>query len=83
MKDLLFVGIGGMTGSIIRYTISKFLSSTIISFPFGTLCINIIGCFIAGIIFKLTTNNMSEDLSNNLTNLIIIGFCNFILFKWY
>jgi CrcB protein len=75
MKDLLFVGIGGMTGSILRYTISKFISSTIISFPFGTLCINIIGCFIAGIIFKLTTNNMSEDLSNNLTNLIIIGFC--------
>ena len=75
MKDLLFVGLGGMTGSILRYTISKFISSTLISFPFGTLIINIIGCFLAGIILKLTSNNMSEELSNNLTTLIIIGFC--------
>ena len=75
MKDLLFVGLGGMTGSVLRYTLSKFLSPTLITFPFGTLIINIIGCFVAGIIFKLTTNNISEELSNNLTTLLIIGFC--------
>ena len=75
MKDLLFVGLGGMTGSVLRYTLSKFLSPTLIPFPFGTLIINIIGCFVAGIIFKLTTNNISEELSNNLTTLLIIGFC--------
>ena len=75
MKDLLFVGLGGMTGSVLRYTLSKFLSPTLIPFPFGTLIINIIGCFVTGIIFKLTTNNISEELSNNLTTLLIIGFC--------
>ncbi len=75
MKDILFVGLGGMTGSILRYTLSKFLSSTHISFPFGTLIINVLGCLLAGMIFKLATNNMSEELSNNLMTLIIVGFC--------
>ena len=75
MKDLLFVGLGGMSGSVLRYTLSKFLTPTLIPFPFGTLIINIIGCFVAGIIFKLTTNNMDEELTNNLTTLLIIGFC--------
>ena len=75
MKDLLFVGLGGMSGSVLRYTLSKFLTPTLIPFPFGTLIINIIGCFFAGIIFKLTTNNMDEELTNNLTTLLIIGFC--------
>ena len=75
MKDILFVGLGGMTGSILRYTLSKFLSSTQISFPFGTLIINVLGCLLAGMIFKLATNNMSEELSNNLMTLIIVGFC--------
>ena len=64
-----------MTGSIFRYTLSKFLSSTHISFPFGTLIINVLGCLLAGMIFKLATNNMSEELSNNLMTLIIVGFC--------
>ncbi|RPG64191.1 MAG: fluoride efflux transporter CrcB [Flammeovirgaceae bacterium TMED290] len=75
MKDFLLVGLGGMTGSIFRYSISKFFTQTLISFPIGTLLVNLIGCFFAGIIFKLTSNHFNDSFSNNLLNLLVIGFC--------
>ncbi len=75
MKDFFLVGLGGMVGSIFRYSISKFFTDTLISFPFGTLFVNLIGCFIAGIIFKLTSDHFNNTYSNNLVNLLVIGFC--------
>ena len=64
-----------MVGSIFRYSISKFFTDTLISFPFGTLFVNLIGCFIAGIIFKLTSDHFNDTYSKNLVNLLVIGFC--------
>ena len=75
MKDFFLVGLGGMVGSIFRYSISKLFTDTLISFPFGTLFVNLIGCFIAGIIFKLTSDHFNDTYSNNLVNLLVIGFC--------
>ncbi len=75
MKDFLLVGLGGMTGSIFRYSISKFLTPTLFIFPVGTLLVNLIGCFIAGIIFKLTSNHLHDTFSNNILNFLVIGFC--------
>ena len=75
MKDFLLVGLGGMTGSILRYSISKFFTPTLIIFPIGTLLVNLIGCFFAGIIFKLTSNYFNDTFSNNLLNFLVIGFC--------
>jgi len=54
LKTITLVGIGGAIGSMLRYLIStgihnKFLST----FPFGTLCVNITGCFLIGVIFAL------------------------------
>ena len=75
MKDFLLVGLGGMTGSIFRYSISKFFTPTLYIFPVGTLLVNLIGCFIAGIIFKLTSNHFNDTFSNNILNFLVIGFC--------
>ena len=75
MKDFFLVGLGGMVGSIFRYSISKFFTYTLISFPVGTLFVDLIGCFISGIIFKLTSNHFNDTYSNDLVNLLIIGFC--------
>ena len=52
---LLFVGIGGFTGSILRYVISgaiqQLTQST--SFSYGTLAVNVLGCLIIGILSQL------------------------------
>jgi len=42
----LFVGIGGMLGSIFRYVISEIPLAE--GFPFQTLCINLVGAFCLG-----------------------------------
>ena len=44
MKDIFLIGIGGMSGSILRYLINKNISHIYDSFPIGTFAVNIIGC---------------------------------------
>ena len=71
MRQLLLVGIGGFIGSVVRYLISTSLikiHST--SFPWSTFIINIIGCFIIGLLFN------SETLTNSkyyMNEFIIVG----------
>lgn len=73
-KNILIVLIGGGTGSVLRYLASlltsKFFPTT---FPLATFLINIIGCFVIGIVTGLY-------LKNNMTNpdtrlLLVTGFC--------
>jgi CrcB protein len=54
--EYLFVGVGGMLGSITRYALGKWLSErsdTII--PLGTFIINITGAFLLGIVSSIYT----------------------------
>ncbi len=57
MRHTVLVFIGGGIGSMCRYGIS--LASVRIwgsSFPYGTLIVNILGCFLIGIFFSLAEN---------------------------
>jgi len=55
MKIILAIGIGSCLGGISRYLLSQFVQNKFLSaFPFGTLTVNIIGCFLIGIIFGLS-----------------------------
>jgi len=53
--NLLFVGLGGALGSIARYLVSTWVQTATksISFPFGTLAVNLIGCFVIGFLAQL------------------------------
>ena len=48
MIDVLLVGIGGSLGALTRYGIGRFSSHE--SFPWGTMLVNAIGCFILGVV---------------------------------
>lgn len=73
MKDLLFVGLGGMIGSLIRFSISKinFINS---AFPINIFLINILGCFLAGLFFKYSLS-VDRNISITINHFLIIGFC--------
>ena len=74
IQKLLLVGIGGFTGSVFRYIIARLVderASRII--PFGTLTVNIAGCFIIGIIYGLLLRKL--DMSENVRLLLGVGFC--------
>ncbi len=57
MNNVLLVGIGGFIGSAIRYLLSGYVQQSSKSiFPFGTLTVNVIGCFVIGFLSQLAEN---------------------------
>lgn len=51
---LLIVGAGGFLGAISRYLLSGFVHRHVPgAFPIGTLCVNLLGCFLIGALMTL------------------------------
>jgi CrcB protein len=50
MNRLLWVGLGGFAGSVLRYLVSGWAqqASKSIAFPWGTLAVNVAGCLVIG-----------------------------------
>lgn len=71
MKVLL-VGVGGFVGSIARYWLSGFVQDrTTGTFPFGTLAVNVLGCFIIGTLSQLA--DARAFLSAETRACVVIG----------
>jgi len=51
----LLAGVGGFLGSVLRYSVSGFVQglSRSIDFPYGTLAVNLLGCFAIGFLSQL------------------------------
>jgi len=52
---ILLAGCGGFLGSVLRYSVSGFVQdvSRSIHFPYGTLAVNLVGCFAIGFLSQL------------------------------
>ncbi len=52
MVEIILVGLGGALGAISRYLVGTLTDSTSVAmrFPIGTLIVNIVGCFLIGLI---------------------------------
>ena len=73
MKYLL-VFLGSGLGGSFRFFISSLLNKfTTISFPFGTLTVNILGSFLLGVLFF--GFDTKEYFSPELKLLLAVGFC--------
>lgn len=72
LKNLLYIFIGGGIGSILRFLMSNYTQKlwNFHSFPMGTFVINMLGCFLIGI---LSSYFMKVD--HALKFLLITGFC--------
>jgi CrcB protein len=53
--NILFVGVGGFIGSTLRYLVGGWAQSLSksLDFPYGTLTVNLIGCFVIGFLGEL------------------------------
>jgi CrcB protein len=83
MRTLLLIGLGGFIGSIFRYLLSQFIQTRVLStFPFGTLGVNLLGCFVIGLVFALSERiNMNPDWRLFLATGICGGFTTFSAFS--
>lgn len=72
MQNWIYVFIGGGLGSMLRYGIGLYFSSTNSAFPIGTFIANFFACFILGIL-------MGFELKNNIQTssslFFATGFC--------
>ncbi len=74
MYQAIWVGIGGFCGAILRYIISGHIQnlSQSISFPHGTLAVNVAGCFLMGLLYYLAEMRMGITAEMRLS--LMIGF---------
>ena len=74
IKSLLFVGLGSCCGGMARYLVSRWVQQLSLStFPFGTMSVNVLGCFAIGVFYALAEQ---QNLMNTYLKLFLtVGFC--------
>ncbi|MBO7305320.1 MAG: fluoride efflux transporter CrcB [Bacteroidales bacterium] len=74
ISSLLIVGVGSFIGGAIRYLLSLFMKNLCgQGFPWGTLSVNLLGCFLFGIVFAIFSKSSSTD--STLYLLLTTGIC--------
>ena len=74
IKSLCLVGLGSFVGGALRYLISTWMKNACSqSFPWGTLMVNLVGCFLIGVIFALFSRFCST--SHPWCLLLTTGLC--------
>jgi CrcB protein len=69
---LALIGLGGGIGSIARYGVSGFIQGRWGGdFPLGTMAVNLIGCFILGVVMSL----VEDRQATNGRIFLGVGFC--------
>jgi fluoride exporter len=83
MKIILAIGLGSFIGGVGRYLISQFMQTKFIgAFPYGTLTVNVIGCFLIGIVYGISSKgNFNPTWQLFLTTGILGGFTTFSAFS--
>jgi CrcB protein len=69
-KQLILIFLGGGTGSVLRALVARWMAP--FSFPFGTLLVNVLGCFLIGFLYALFGRQLLSDQSRLV---LAVGFC--------
>ena len=72
-KTILIVGAGSFVGGVSRYLVSSLMRGGAAGFPWGTLTVNLLGCFLIGLIGGLLLR--ATEPSGGWSFLLITGFC--------
>ena len=73
MQKVLLIGLAGLVGTVGRYALSGVIARRFgETFPAGTLVVNIIGCFLAGLLFYLLQER--DLVSPTMRTVVMIGF---------
>jgi fluoride exporter len=69
----LWIGVAGFAGAISRYAVEGWVSArTKAAFPWGTLVVNVSGCFLLGFVFALLTERFLPHPT--LRTALTVGF---------
>ncbi len=90
LMQYLVIGLGGALGSMLRFGIGTFIDNSVQKsgqiFPWGTIVVNITGCFVIGFVFTISTAEGRLFLNPLTRNFITIGilggYTTFSSFSW-
>ncbi|WP_454976713.1 fluoride efflux transporter CrcB [Capnocytophaga bilenii] len=85
-KEILIVGVGSFAGGVLRYILSVGLSKLgrLWAFPIGIMLINILGCFLIGVLYGYFKSKATTDpvLPLLLMTGVLGGFTTFSTFSF-
>ncbi|WP_315014575.1 fluoride efflux transporter CrcB [Capnocytophaga leadbetteri] len=85
-KEILIVGVGSFTGGALRYILSVGLSKLgrLWAFPIGIMVINVLGCFLIGVLYGYFKSKVTTDpvLPLLLMTGVLGGFTTFSTFSF-
>lgn len=71
---MLAIFLGGGLGSVARYGLGRWVNSWHVShFPFGTLVVNVVACFVLGVLIGLADHR--QLISPSARMFWTVGFC--------
>ena len=73
IKNIAVVGAGSFIGGAARYLVSLMMKGTSKGFPWATLAVNLVGCFLIGLLWGLFSKNGTEG--NNWSLFLTVGMC--------
>ena len=73
MDKIFIVGMGGFMGAVLRYLVSGYVQNITqsIAFPYGTLVVNISGCFLIGMLYHLVESQ--TGITADMRLLLMVG----------
>ena len=73
MEKTILIGLAGLVGTLFRYWLSGYVAQRYgETFPWGTMAVNLVGCFLAGAIFYLTEERFL--VSPTVRTIVLMGF---------
>lgn len=85
MTRVLLIGLAGALGTLSRYGVGLWAGRTLgTGFPYGTLIVNVVGCFLIALIYQLalSTTLVSPTLRLTLTTGFMGGLTTYSTFNY-
>lgn len=74
MKTLVLIFAGGGLGSVVRFLLGRWVTGLHqINFPFGTLVVNVVACFVLGVVVGLADHKQLMSADSRI--FWAVGFC--------
>lgn len=73
IKNIAVAGVGSFIGGALRYLISLAMKGVGKGFPWATLAVNVLGCFLIGLLWGVFSRTSGE--SSNLSLFLTVGVC--------
>lgn len=73
--NYLWIGLGSALGGIARYAITRWTLPISDALPWGTVFINVLGCFVIGFFGTYTLASGRHAVAENMRLFVMVGIC--------